>query len=217
MEKQIRKELLELCQSIIDTPEDSPWVNSLTQVQMLYEKLIVINYLKEQQKTTDSAPENNTTKAEPLVSIVEKNNASPSTNHKADNIASHEVETREADITHETENELQFGHAEPKSEEPSLSSPTSQQVQNPGLSINESFGTQTLKIGLNDRIAFVKHLFSNQQEDYIRVISQLNTFTSFDEAKSFLDQFIRPEYNWDQKEEYEERFMELIKIRFGVE
>src|SRR5690606_36245442 len=33
-----------------------------------------------------------------------------------------------------------------------------------------------ITIGLNDRIAFMKHLFGNSSEDYNRVLSQLITF-----------------------------------------
>ena len=42
--------------------------------------------------------------------------------------------------------------------------------------------TKSIAIGLNDRIGFVQHLFNDSNEDFNRVISQLNTFDTFEEA-----------------------------------
>lgn len=83
-------------------------------------------------------------------------------------------------------------------------------------SINERFNQTRLNIGLNDRIAFVKHLFGGSQEDFNRVISQINTLDSYPEAESFIHDLVKADYDWEGKEEYEERFVGLIKARFGV-
>ncbi|WP_369048314.1 hypothetical protein [Tenacibaculum sp. UWU-22] len=72
----------------------------------------------------------------------------------------------------------------------------------------------TIEIGLNDRIAFVKHLFDDSQEDFNRVLSQLNTFKTAKEAKKFITKIIKPDYNWSEKETYENRFLEIIERRF---
>jgi hypothetical protein len=73
-----------------------------------------------------------------------------------------------------------------------------------------------ITIGLNDRVAFMKHLFNNSSEDYNRVLSQLLTFDTFDEAKSFIDNMVKPDYNnWDGKDEYAERFMEIVEKKFS--
>lgn len=81
-------------------------------------------------------------------------------------------------------------------------------------SLNDIY-SGTIQIGLNDRIAFEKHLFDNSSEDFNRVLSQLNTVSAFDEAISFIDHLVKPEYNnWEGKEEYATRFLELIEKRF---
>ena len=73
-----------------------------------------------------------------------------------------------------------------------------------------------LNIGLNDKLAFIKHLFDGKNADYDRVISQLNTMTNFDEADHFIKTKVKPDYNfWLEKEEYSERFIELIAARFN--
>ena len=81
-------------------------------------------------------------------------------------------------------------------------------------SLNDKL-TTSIQIGLNDRIAFVKNLFNNQQEDYNRVISQLNTFKSEKDAKNFINKMVKPDYNWSEQEELETRFMEIIERKFA--
>lgn len=73
-----------------------------------------------------------------------------------------------------------------------------------------------INVGLNDRIAFEKRLFGGSSDDFNRVLSQLNTFESFDEAKGFIEDFVKPDYNnWDGKEEYETRFLEIVEKKFS--
>jgi hypothetical protein len=83
------------------------------------------------------------------------------------------------------------------------------------LATNERQAT-IISIGLNDRIAFVKHLFANSDEDYNRVLSQLITFDNFEEAKNFIEDMVKPDYNdWQGKEDYEQRFIEIIEKKFA--
>lgn len=84
----------------------------------------------------------------------------------------------------------------------------------PAKSLNDRL-VGNIQIGLNDRIAFVKNLFNGNQEDYNRVISQLNTLKSGDEAKNFINSMVKPDYNWSEKEELETRFMEIIERKFA--
>ncbi len=73
-----------------------------------------------------------------------------------------------------------------------------------------------LKIGLNDKLAFIKHLFQGSDADYNRVLSQLSTFRSLEEAKQFIYQMVKPDYDsWEGKEEYEERFIQIIESKFN--
>jgi len=80
-------------------------------------------------------------------------------------------------------------------------------------SLNDKL-VSSIQIGLNDRIAFVKTLFNNQQEDYNRVISQLNTFKTEKEATQFINKMVKPDYNWSEQEELENRFLEIIARKF---
>jgi len=81
-------------------------------------------------------------------------------------------------------------------------------------SINDTFANK-ISIGLNDRIAFEKNLFNGSSDDLNRVIAQLNTIESYEEAKDFIDDLVKPEFNnWNGKEDFETRFMQLVEKRF---
>ncbi|MDB2463050.1 hypothetical protein N9W61_03010 [Algibacter sp.] len=83
-------------------------------------------------------------------------------------------------------------------------------------SLNDKLKIGGLNIGLNDKIAFIKHLFDGKSEDYDRVLSQLNTFATYANAKNFIDQMVKPDYNnWNGKEEFEERFMQIVETKFS--
>ena len=72
-----------------------------------------------------------------------------------------------------------------------------------------------IKIGLNDKIAFTKGLFDGSEEDFSRVVSQLQTYSSWDEAFDFLNNIVKPDYNnWEGKEEIEKRFLKCIENNF---
>lgn len=80
--------------------------------------------------------------------------------------------------------------------------------------INDAFNN-TIVVALNDRIAFEKNLFGGSSEDLNRVISQLNTLDSYQEALDFIEDLVKPDFNqWKDKEEYEQRFMQLVQQRF---
>jgi len=82
------------------------------------------------------------------------------------------------------------------------------------VSLNEKLA-KNINIDLNDRIAFTKHLFGNSSEDYNRVLNQLITFDTFYETRDFILDMVKPDYNnWEGKEDYEERFMDIIEKKF---
>jgi hypothetical protein len=95
----------------------------------------------------------------------------------------------------------------------------------PVISMKNDFGSDPISlndrmakgiiIGLNDRIAFMNHLFANSSEDYNRVLSQLMTFDTFQEAEDFIENMVKPDYNnWEGKDEYALRFMEIVEKKF---
>ena len=117
-----------------------------------------------------------------------------------------------ADVIFERANELPIPE---KKEEFNFNTQSTEKQEVKIKSLNDKL-TNGISFGLNDRIAFEKKLFGGSQDDFNRVISQLNTFDSFDEASSFITDFVKPDYkNWEGKEEYETRFLEIIEKKFN--
>lgn len=82
------------------------------------------------------------------------------------------------------------------------------------LSINDALG-RTNQIGLNERLAFIKNLFIGSESEYNRVMEKLNTFQSPSEAIIYLEQEVKPIYNyWRGKAEHEELFMRYVVSRY---
>jgi hypothetical protein len=99
--------------------------------------------------------------------------------------------------------------------EPEMKAETTEQSLvndvNKPKSLNESI-SRGIHIGLNDRLAFVKHLFDGKTEDYTRVLSQINTQPTFEDAENFIKGKVKPSYNyWLDKDEYTKRFMKIIE------
>jgi hypothetical protein len=89
-----------------------------------------------------------------------------------------------------------------------------EKTQTQDVSLNDKL-SKGIDIDLNDRIAFVKHLFGNSNEDYNRVLNQLITFDNFYETKNFIEEMVKPDYNdWKGKDDYAERFMDIIEKKF---
>jgi hypothetical protein len=87
--------------------------------------------------------------------------------------------------------------------------------ENDKKSLNDKLKGEGLSIGLNDKLAFIKHLFNGRSEEYERVLSQLNSITSIEEARNLIQDIVKPDYKgWVGKEEYEERLMEIIEGKF---
>lgn len=72
-----------------------------------------------------------------------------------------------------------------------------------------------LHIGLKDRITFIKQLFENSTDDYLRVLSQVNSMSTFEEAHVFIESQVRLDYNWTEKEAYVDRFLSIIQKSFN--
>ena len=84
----------------------------------------------------------------------------------------------------------------------------------PAQSLHDRFSKE-IQIGLNDKLAFIQKLFFGSESEYNRVLQHLNQLHSLEEAAQYIQQQVKPTYNyWKGKEEYEERFLHLILRRF---
>jgi hypothetical protein len=84
----------------------------------------------------------------------------------------------------------------------------------PSINLNDKLN-KNINIGLNDKLAFEKELFDGSSEDFNRVVSQISTFDNLVDAKNFIDEMVKPDYNnWNGKQEFADRFMEFVDSKF---
>lgn len=130
--------------------------------------------------------------------------------------------THDNSITTEQEEKQQGEEHEEEKEQTSLALESVSNYENTFIkptenrtrSLNDSIN-RGLHIGINDRLAFQKHLFNNSPDDFNRVLSQINTFQELNLVKEFIQLRVKPEYNnWEGKEDYETRFLNLVEKKF---
>lgn len=101
----------------------------------------------------------------------------------------------------------------PKPVEPTAPSKNDPPENQKPRSLNDKL-TQNIQIGLNDRLSFTKHLFEGNSDEYHRVLSQVTTMNDFNEVRNFIETTVKPDYNWEGKEQHLERFLVMIEKKF---
>lgn len=104
---------------------------------------------------------------------------------------------------------------EPKKKENSVKQSKQEAETIPEIkNINDRFN-KTLRIDLNDRLAFIKNLFEGDTASYEKVLSQIVTFESWEEVFNFIDVQVKTEYdNWNKNEEIADRFLAILQKNF---
>ena len=104
---------------------------------------------------------------------------------------------------------------EPKKKENSVKQSKQEVETIPEIkNINDRFN-KTLRIDLNDRLAFIKNLFEGDTASYEKVLSQIVTFESWEEVFNFIDVQVKTEYdNWNKNEEIADRFLAILQKNF---
>ena len=188
---EIKDELKVILKDLETVNETSDINKIISNFQELYKKMILFQFNKEGQKVIGKEEQKEVNKAADITDeLVTEISYQENTDNFEDlfsSVANPEFITKE-------ENKNQISLESKK--------------------LNESL-IKGINIGLNDKIAFTKNLFDGNEEDYSRVISQIQTYTSWDEAYNFLNNIVKPDYNnWEGKEEIEKRFLKCIESNF---
>lgn len=211
---------------ILTSQEDKDLPQLYENAKNLYEKLAVLKFIEEKLDDIEIDVSKNVlaSRFETLANAVMSENRSvPENNPHEEDIITPGIDTIKhmvSEMPSAAEVEQLFrefvAKAEPVKQDKEILSPVKENDKAAAKSINEKWVGQEIKVGLNDRLAFVKHLFRDSTEDFNRVISQLNTIETEERSRAFIENLIKPEYNnWQGKEEYENRFMALIERRFA--
>jgi len=200
-------------------------------ISKLYDKLTILEFLEDsidrvvedkvienKEKSTEDRPIVQKLETESIIDSIdfsenfEADSKKDETVNEVENTA---VEETNSDKKIEEKEEVLFEKKIEEVESPTPSKSLHETFDTKKASLHEELKKNTIQIGLNDRIAFVKRLFDGNQQDFHRVLSQVNTFSDIDEVREFIDTMVKPEHNWDLHEEYADRFMGIIEAKFA--
>lgn len=226
MKEKLEQEVVQLAQKIINNPLFLKHSGLLLQeIRSIYEKLTILNFLEKNIKDEQEIKKLSQD-IEKIYSQVE--------NTQTENTEIHQ----ETPKIHEEKNfeKIDFSDKINQNVEPKNSpfledilaqvpqdlvfeqkSSINEQVKEPIKTLNDKIvSNQNIQIGLNDKLAFIKHLFNGLSEDYTKALLVINQYHSEKECLQFIQQKIKPNYNnWLGKEEYEERFMAIVTKKFN--
>lgn len=87
-------------------------------------------------------------------------------------------------------------------------------VQQKQVSLHDKLSSNTIQVGLNDRIAFVNNLFNFSQSDFNKVLFYLNDCKTKEDALQYINYNLKPKYNWKGKEDLVDRLLALLDRKF---
>ena len=200
MKEEIQMDMVKIAQKLLTNPaflDNSELL--VKELQKLYERALLFNFLEK------NHPE-----------ALKKNTYTPPTppppTAKEEKVAPKQTQV---DATTNTWDEIRSQAPEKEVVFEEKSSTSKIQTETP-KTLNDRIASQQLQIGLNDRIAFVTHLFDGDAEAYNRAISMINNLHTPDECWAFILEKVKPSYNnWQGKEQYEDRFFYVVSKRFG--
>lgn len=197
MKEEIQLEIVQIAQKILTSPallDNSDLL--LKELHKLYERALIFHFLEKNLPEVLEKNPTNTNHSNTSETTIEK---APEPIISTSGSGWNEIRSQvpEKDIIFEQKN-------------------TSSIQKDTGRTLNDSIFSKQLQIGLNDRIAFVTHLFNGSIDEYNKTIAMINNLHTPDECWDFILHKVKPSYNnWQGKEEYEDRFFYIISKRFG--
>ncbi len=229
MKRKLKEELVKLSTDIITSRDMNEITDMYEAAKTLYEKLAVLKFIDEKLTDIEIDVSKNViaAKFEKMANaVLNANSTVPESNPHEEDIVIPGMDTIK-DMVSEMPTEAPVDEvladflAKPDlmKNDKELFMPTQEtglKKETATKSLNDKLNGKEIKVDLNNRLAFVKHLFNGSTEDYNRVLSQLSTIDTEERSIAFIENMVKPDYNhWEGKEEYAERLMELIERRFN--
>ena len=229
MKRKLKEELVKMSTDIITSRGLTEIPELYERAKNLYEKLAVLKFIDEKLSDIEIDVSKNViaAKFEKMANaVMHENKSVPENSPHEEDIITPGIDTIKdmvSEMPSNAEVDQLFAEFVAKAEviknDKDLVTPEIKNGQNERKkpkSLNDKLTKQKLSVGLNDRLAFVKHLFNDSTEDFNRVISQLNTIDTEERSIAFIENMVKPDYNqWKGKEEYETRLKALIERRFA--
>lgn len=228
MKRKLKEELVKLSTDIITSHDMGDIPDLYEAARNLYEKLAVLKFIEEKLNDIEIDVSKNVMAAKfekMATAVMDGNKTVPESNPHDEDIMTPGMDTIKhmiSEMPNDVNIEQLFAEFVAKTEviKNDMNDVTSNKEtlskETKGRSLNDTHNAKEMVVGLNDRLAFVKHLFNDSTEEFNRVLSQLNTIESQDRTTAFIENMVKPEYNnWKGKEEYAARFMALVERRFS--
>jgi len=223
MKRKLKEELIRMSTDIITSSGTEEIPELYEAARNLYEKLAVLKFIEEKLNDIEIDVSKNVlaSRFEKMANaVMNENRLVPENNPHEEDIITQGIDTIKgmvSEMPSSEDNDRLFAEFVAKPERPKVdskkaSAQISQEIKEVAKpkSLNDKLTNKELTVGLNDRLAFVKHLFNDSTEDFNRVISQLNTIDSQERSIAFIENMVKPDYNqWEGKEEYETRCLRL--------
>lgn len=212
MEENLKQELINLAQKILNTANS---LNSTYLIQQdaraLYEKAVILDYLNSN-KITQNTPQSINNQPFTPHNISGGVNPSFQNNNPLQSPPQNNAKKISFDIKKEnTLEDILSNVPQPPVFQEKTPKENTQNIK----TIND-ISSKEIQLGLNDRLAFISHLFLGNDKAFSQVISALNECKTSHEALTIIETEIKPAFNhWKNKEEYEERFLNAIMRKFS--
>ncbi len=242
MPKNLIDELKNLAREILQLNEESEIIDLRKKTLDLFEKLTILNYQKESKKSLEedklhqleskdlNTPlESEKEIVEETVEIINEDNQNVSNEELTEKTPvdledlfiptfdsikedmSQKEEFKDTVTIEETERFFERKRIERVQKKVTQKKAEKNSKQ---LSLHDKLLSNTIQIGLNDRIAFVNNLFNFSQADFNKVLGTLNDFDDKKEAFDFINYTVKPKYNWSGKEDLIDRFLAIIERKY---
>ena len=229
MKRKLKEELVKLCTDILTSDEATDITQLYDNAKELYEKLAVFKYIEEKLSDIEIDVTKNmlAAKFEMMANaVMNENRFVPENNPHEEDIITPGIDTIKdmvSEMPTSEEVEKIFTEFVAKTEKikkdkewlaPESDKKNGNETQ--VKSLNDVFSPKELNFALNDRLAFIKHLFEGNAEYFDKAVAQLNTIDTEERSLAFINNLVKPEYNqWQDKIDYEKRFVAHIKKRFS--
>lgn len=235
MAKEAKQALDQLCAAILkSSPED---INTLVEwSRELYENLVIMQYIYSQHPSNQENSENERESPLSVDTIVTNNTNIDYENSVDSNTLNNEInilqETDKDLINNLVENKIIHEKTDKKIVEKTINVHTSNisksvyseikqekieiSLTDSSLALNERLAASNkIALGLNDKIAFSRHLFNGDDQAMMVLIDMMNSAQTFEQAMNYLHQ-ARAQYNaWEEKKDYVTRLENLVRRKFG--
>ncbi len=221
MREKVTEQIRQLAEELLEPNHLNDPVQLKLRLRELYEKAVLLEYLQKEtpvqviQKTEEvheiMTVSIETTKEEIVITEVERSEISEITREEEEEllpifIPKFDAVIEDFTLKKEFEDAFSLDEAEKLLE--------AKPIQQKQVSLHDKLSSNTIQVGLNDRIAFVNNLFNFSQSDFNKVLYFLNDCKTKEEAIQYVNYNLKPKYNWKGKEDLVERLMALIDRKF---